>query len=103
MSILVVNAFYSIMTKALTNQFHHVSIATFIDDAKIWGSFHYVDEIAGAFELVRQFDTDIGEQLNPQKTETLARRFLNGKLLKQKIQAPVLVPSQFKSLGRVSR
>ena len=41
MSILMVNAFYSIMTRAMTNQFHHVSIATFIDDANIWSSFHY--------------------------------------------------------------
>ena len=103
MSILMVNAFYSIMTRAMTNQFHHVSIATFIDDAKIWGSFHYVDEIAGAFEFVRQFDKDIGQQLNPQKTEILARRVLKGKLLKQKIQLPVQVSSQVKSLGRVQQ
>ena len=86
MSILMVNAFYSIMTRAMTNQFHHVSIATFIDDAKIW-----------------EFDKDIGQQLNPQKTEILARRVLKGKLLKQKIQLPVQVSSQVKSLGRVQQ
>ena len=48
---------------------------------------------------MRQFDKDIGQQLNPQKTKILARRVLKGKLLKQKIQLPVQVSSQVESLG----
>ena len=91
------------MTRALSTQFSRISIASFIDDAKIWGPAKYVNEIADAFEWVIQFDHDIGQSLNPEKTHIVARKIIKAKKLKQKFGRPVQISQQIKSLGRVQQ
>ena len=102
-SLVMINCLYSIMTRALSTQFSRISVASFIDDAKIWGPAEYVNEIADAFEWVVQFDHDIGQSLNPEKTHIVARKVIKAKKLKQKIGRPVQISQQVKSLGRVQQ
>ena len=100
MSIVLVNALYAIMTRAASPSFTQVSVATFIGDAKIWGSFDFVDQLAQSFEAIKQFDVDIGQSIHPEKTQILCRRTKKGKRLKRKLSIPLPVTHQVKSLGR---
>ena len=100
MSIILVNALYAIMTRAVSSSFTQVSVATFIDDAKIWGSFDFVDQLAQFFEAIKQFDVDIGQSIHPEKTQILCRRTKKGRHLKRKLSIPLPVTHQVKSLGR---
>ena len=61
MSLLMTNAMYSVWAIMAKQVSPHVSLATFIDDAKFWAREKDVAELGLLFQKSKEFDKDIGQ------------------------------------------
>ena len=100
MSIVMINCAYAVLAKQLENVAPQISMATFIDDCKIWGPLAFEHQVADAFDEICKFDESIGQRLNPTKSEVLGTSKAKAKSLNSKLRVPLTVKPRVKSLGR---
>jgi hypothetical protein len=101
MSVMMVNVMYSVLIRSLQHSNPNISITTFIDDCKIWGPQSFSNELVAAFNEIATFDTAVGQSLNEQKSEILARSKEKGRCFRRKLGKQFKIVTQSKSLGRV--
>ena len=98
---MMVNVMYSVLIRSLQHSNPNISITTFIDDCKIWGPQSFSNELFAAFNEIATFDTAVGQSLNEQKSEILARSKEKGRCFRRKLGKQFKIVTQSKSLGRV--
>ena len=50
-SVLMIHSMYAILARSIDRTFPDISIATFVDDAKIWTKANLADQLVEAFSL----------------------------------------------------
>ena len=99
MSILMVNSMYAVLSSALSAVHPSVKFSAFLDDSKIWTRVNDQQALADAYDTICNFDVDIGQVLNVDKTAVATRRQKNASRFLLKVGRVCKTKKQVKSLG----
>ena len=99
LSILMVNSLYSVLSDVVSHNTTQVSLSSFIDDCKVWGSARFESQLVETFKIIQGFDETVGQVINPTKSKVLTRKQKRAKHFLLKVNQPFRATKQVKSLG----